>query len=181
MVGSQATDMGPLTYGTWRNTYDDAGGYTETTNTDFADPFYFNVPVFHAQMTQREVQYQTLEYNRRQHAQRIILARYNYTTVIQPAHSIPDWDSSSGSESDDDLDEPTRPWVCPPCPRWNEITQYLFNNRGPLDLALDTMDFDMPEQNLYKYILDRGIPGGLTPREFRNFLINAHSRGVLFE
>lgn len=62
--------------------------------------------------------------------------------------------TASESESESDLeaeDEETFE-----CPRWGEITQYLFNNRGPGELALDTMIFDMPEPTPYKYILERG-------------------------
>ena len=65
------------------------------------------------------------------------------------------------------------------CPRWGEITRYLFNNRGPGELALDTMIFDMPEPTLYKYILERG---GLdiTTEEFRQFLAFADYKKELF-
>lgn len=38
-----------------------------------------------------------------------------------------------------------------PCPRFNEIRDFLFNNR--LELALDTLDFQMPEHTLYNYIV----------------------------
>lgn len=67
----------------------------------------------------------------------------------------------------------------PQCPRWEEITEYLFRNRGPGELALDTMTSDIPEQVLYKYILERG---GLdiTVEEFRGFLATAHKKRELF-
>ncbi|KAE8454261.1 hypothetical protein EG329_005186 [Mollisiaceae sp. DMI_Dod_QoI] len=41
------------------------------------------------------------------------------------------------------------------CPRWNEIVQYLFKNRNPLELALDTMS-TLPWNVFYKYIRERG-------------------------
>ena len=65
------------------------------------------------------------------------------------------------------------------CPRWDEFTQYLFADRAPPQLALDTMDFDIPEPTLYRYIIDRG---GLliTPAEFRQFLFTANNRKQLF-
>lgn len=51
-----------------------------------------------------------------------------------------------------------------------DLTEHLFANRGPLELALDAMTFDILEPTLYRYILDRG---GLTitPAEFRQFLL----------
>jgi len=64
------------------------------------------------------------------------------------------------------------------CPRWDEITSYLFNNRGPLELALDTMG-TIPVPSFYRYIRDRGGIS-LTPLEFRNFLGVASAKGELF-
>ncbi|KAE9378280.1 hypothetical protein N431DRAFT_461813 [Stipitochalara longipes BDJ] len=61
----------------------------------------------------------------------------------------------------------------------DEITQYLFANRAPLELALNTMDFDIPEPTLYRYIMNRG---GLdiTPAELRQFLFTANNKKQLF-
>jgi hypothetical protein len=194
-IGAKATLMGPLTFGATRDSgsFNEANSYTPVTNRGFQDPHYFDVPFLGANMTDSEKAYKITEYERRQHAQRIVYLG-QYIIINQPFKPIPtsfsgaptsndsgtDSDSySSGSEtSGEDID----PWECPPCPRWDGITQYLFNNRGPLELALDTMDFDIPESNLYRYIEDRGgLAGGITPLEFRNFLICAHTRGELFE
>lgn len=68
----------------------------------------------------------------------------------------------------------------PQCPRWNEITTYLFANRGPEELALDSMNFDIPEPTFYRCIQDRGGID-LSPYEFREFLICADHRSILFD
>lgn len=71
--------------------------------------------------------------------------------------------------------------VAPPhsCSRWDEIAKYLVDNRAPGELPLDTMDFPMPEQNMFRYILDRG---GLviTAVELREFLHVASEKQQLF-
>ncbi|KAM0126583.1 hypothetical protein ACHAP3_009244 [Botrytis cinerea] len=64
------------------------------------------------------------------------------------------------------------------CPRWNEITEHLFSNRGPLKLALDTMGL-LSEPTFFRYIRDHsGI--NLTSLEFRNFLGVADEKRELF-
>lgn len=64
------------------------------------------------------------------------------------------------------------------CPRWSEITSYLFQNRGPCQLALDTMSI-LPVSSFYRYIRDCGGIS-LTPLEFWNFLGTANDRYELF-
>jgi hypothetical protein len=64
------------------------------------------------------------------------------------------------------------------CPRYEEIKEYLFANRGPLELALDTMGV-LSEPAFYRYIRDRGGIS-LTPMEFRSFLGIASGRRELF-
>ncbi|KAB8288102.1 hypothetical protein EYC80_010235 [Monilinia laxa] len=64
------------------------------------------------------------------------------------------------------------------CPRWNEITGYLFDNRGPLKLALDGMEI-LSEPTFFRYIRDHGGIK-LTPMEFRGFLGVANQREELF-
>ncbi|KUJ15687.1 uncharacterized protein LY89DRAFT_734841 [Mollisia scopiformis] len=64
--------------------------------------------------------------------------------------------------------------------RYEEIRQYCLNNRKPLQLAFDSMDFDIPEPTMYRYILNQG---GITisPTEFRDFLHCCQSKRRLFE
>ncbi|KAJ8059426.1 hypothetical protein OCU04_012370 [Sclerotinia nivalis] len=64
------------------------------------------------------------------------------------------------------------------CPRWDDITEYLFGNRGPLDLALDSMEI-LSEPTFFRYIRDHGGIN-LTPMEFRSFLGVANERQELF-
>jgi hypothetical protein len=84
----------------------------------------------------------------------------------------------SDTSSEDDVAEYEK--VISNCPRWTEIVEYLMRNRGPCELALDTMTFSMPEPTLYRYIMTRG---GLdiTPEEFRMFLRTANDRQELFQ
>jgi hypothetical protein len=48
---------------------------------------------------------------------------------------------------------PEVPYLAPSI-RFIEIRKFLFENR--LELALDTMDFPMPEHTLYNYIIEGG-------------------------
>ncbi|TGO07039.1 hypothetical protein BTUL_0342g00060 [Botrytis tulipae] len=70
------------------------------------------------------------------------------------------------------------PTVTYSCPRWNDITEHLFGNRGPLELALDTMEL-LSEPTLFRYIRDHGGIN-LTSLEFRNFLGVANEKRELF-
>ncbi|APA09254.1 hypothetical protein sscle_04g040240 [Sclerotinia sclerotiorum 1980 UF-70] len=64
------------------------------------------------------------------------------------------------------------------CPRWDDIVEYLFTNRGLLDLALDSMEV-FSEPTFFRYIRDHGGIS-LTPMEFRSFLGVANERQELF-
>lgn len=64
-----------------------------------------------------------------------------------------------------------------PCPRFNEIQNFLFKNR--LELALDSMDFPVPEHTLYNYILERGGIQ-LDADEWRAFLRICRDKKNLF-
>jgi len=63
------------------------------------------------------------------------------------------------------------------CPKYEEIKEYLLANRGPLELALDTMGI-LSEPAFFRYIRDRGGIS-LTPMEFRSFLGIASGRREL--
>ncbi|KAI9642393.1 hypothetical protein NHQ30_009197 [Ciborinia camelliae] len=84
------------------------------------------------------------------------------------------------TESEDPLDYLNKrpPTVTYSCSRWDAITEYLFRNRGPLELALDSMEI-LSEPTFFRYIRDRGGIN-LTPMEFRGFLGVANERGELF-
>ncbi|KAF7923676.1 uncharacterized protein EAE98_007494 [Botrytis deweyae] len=86
----------------------------------------------------------------------------------------------SWEKSDDSLDyfNIKPPTVTYSCPRWNEITEHLFSNRGLLDLALDTMEL-LSEPTLFQYIRDHGGID-LTSLEFRSFLGVANQKQELF-
>jgi len=63
------------------------------------------------------------------------------------------------------------------CGRFDEIRNFLLKNR--LGLALDTMDFPMPEHTLYAYILAQGGLS-LIADEWRAFLRVCHDTRNLF-
>lgn len=70
------------------------------------------------------------------------------------------------------------------CPEFGYIQEYLFKNR--LQLALDSMDFEMPENTLYSYIITNGnitLPQGskFEPKMWRAFLQVCHQRKHLFK
>lgn len=67
----------------------------------------------------------------------------------------------------------------PPCPRYDDFSQYILNNRDQGKLCFDTMQGAVSEQTLYQYI---ETYGGLniTLDEFNAFLKNCQSRSELF-
>ncbi|KAL2074475.1 hypothetical protein VTL71DRAFT_8253 [Oculimacula yallundae] len=61
--------------------------------------------------------------------------------------------------------------------RFNEIRKYLFRNIR--ELALDTLNFKIPEHILFNYVLEnRGLD--ITSDEWRDFLMTAGNAGLLF-
>jgi hypothetical protein len=66
---------------------------------------------------------------------------------------------------------------CPKSTRFNEIRDYLFENR--LELALDTLNFQMPEHIMYAHILRNGKID-LTADEWRSFLEVCHYKKLFF-
>jgi hypothetical protein len=67
------------------------------------------------------------------------------------------------------------------CPRYDEIKKFLFGRKTRRDLALDTMNFVMPEHTLLGYIIRNGkLQPELKPDEWRNFLIITHHTKELF-
>jgi hypothetical protein len=73
---------------------------------------------------------------------------------------------------------PTRPAESASCARYPEIRAFLFANR--LVLALDTLNFRMPEHMMYTHIL-RTCKIDLTAEEWRSFLEACHVRKLLFK
>jgi hypothetical protein len=71
---------------------------------------------------------------------------------------------------------PPRP-ECPRSTRFNEIRDDLFEQR--LELALDTLNFPMPEHVMYAHIPRNGKIG-LTTDEWRSFLEICHYRKLFF-
>ncbi|EMR85672.1 hypothetical protein BcDW1_5671 [Botrytis cinerea BcDW1] len=76
-------------------------------------------------------------------------------------------------EEDDDDDEDI-----PSCPRYDEIKNYLINQKR--ELAIDTMKFRMPEHTLHQYIRRNGGID-LSAEEWRKFLLNSTERKEMFQ
>lgn len=100
--------------------------------------------------------------------------------VVQPNPNFPvnpdaelDFDAGEGADENviRDVYEISIAWV-------SVIMRYLNQNRGPLELGLDTMGF-VSEPTLYRYIRDRG---GLdiTPQILRSFLAKCNEKRELF-
>lgn len=66
----------------------------------------------------------------------------------------------------------------PSCPRYDEIRNYLINQKR--ELAIDTMKFRMPEHTLHQYIRRNGGID-LSAEEWREFLLNSSERKELFQ
>lgn len=179
--------MGPLTYGSriFAEDFEQASNYQIMTNSSWAaDPFYFMLRAISADMTDGERVYWTFENQRRAQAQVIVQASSRILGAARPAlnpgSAIGNEEHGENEDDEDTSDEEESPEPVPVCPRWFEITEYMFENRAPLQLALDTMDFEIPEGTFYRYVMDRG---GLqiTPAEFREFLRCANHTDDLFQ
>lgn len=85
------------------------------------------------------------------------LTEHRYDT-LPDEEEIPPWDITS--------------------PRYQEIRTHLLANRGPLELALDTMNI-LPFPTFYRYIRERGGIN-LTAMELWNFLGEATKRQEFF-
>ncbi|KAF8856528.1 hypothetical protein BDZ45DRAFT_790328 [Acephala macrosclerotiorum] len=102
----------------------------------------------------------------------------NNTSIREGMARNPSRQANADSAPEDELDSGEVPAVRFSCPRWDEITQYLFENRAPGDLSLDTTTIiSLPV--LYRYIRNHGGID-LSPTELRNFLGVANERKELF-
>lgn len=184
-IGTDATKMGPLTLGTRRfaGHHDEARSFQPISNPEiYQEGFFAPYPIHHAMSAEVKARHVS-ENERIGQVARILEKRRNtqgqqyhmYNPELLKNDLIDRIDQDSDTEDEQGVDE-----VVPSCPRWSEITEYLFDNRGPLELALDSMTFDMPEATLYRYIMDRG---GLkiTPQEFRVFLRHCDHSNDLFK
>jgi hypothetical protein len=173
--GAKATAMGPLTFGT--RTQNELMGRVKCTSLDF--DYLINSYLGNSGITRDDVpaavRQGIMDDNVRAiHARRLVDAMEDsafYGLEIS-LDFLPPNQSSSPAHAEDIIQHTYS------CSRWDEITKYLFKNRGPCQLALDTMAW-ASEPTFYRYIRDRG---GLeiTPREFRNFLGVANERCELF-
>ncbi|KAF7895821.1 uncharacterized protein EAF01_009783 [Botrytis porri] len=108
----------------------------------------------------------------RSHIDRLIAAN-NVLTRISKHYGF-------GAESHDPLTyfNIKPPAVTYSCPGWNDITEHLFSNCEPLELALDTTEL-LSVPTLFRYVRDHGGIN-LTSFEFRNFLGIANEKRDLF-
>jgi len=168
--GSAATAMGPLTYG---SATEIRSNIDKTTGKPIAKSKAFHIFVSPDMLQASPIatsneNFLRLEERRRDKAQRIM-------HLVGKPQGIQHPPSPDPKNVYDDSDFP----ITYSCPRYDEIKAYLLRNRHHQQLALDSMDFDMPERTLYRYIIDRGGIA-LTPLEFRSFLYTASWRQELF-
>ena len=176
---TEGTKMGPLTEGTRRMVYDLEGYYNTVRQRKIPGP---DRPL-DISMTLEEKSRWINENSRRGQARKIItkLKFQESQNWLYGAHpetrrdGVIDNLDSKWSDTDDEEDEPT-----PTCKRWNEIKNYLFANRGPNELAWDSMIFDIAEWTLYRYITERGGIN-LSPVEWHDFLVFADHKKQLFQ
>lgn len=90
----------------------------------------------------------------------------------------PPVDNQEDDEDDEDEEEEEDDEEIPICPRYDEIRNYLINQRR--ELAIDTMKFRMPEHTLHQYIRRNGGID-LSAEEWRGFLLNCNERKNLFQ
>lgn len=110
----------------------------------------------------------------RERASRIRAQMAEYSEDLRETQDIQDRQRLHGPVAQPD---PQLPPQRPNCPRFEEIRRYIKNNR--LELALDTLDFPMPEHVMYAHILRRGGIK-LTADEWRTFLELCNFRRLLF-
>ena len=176
---SEAMKMGPLTEGTRRLAYLPENYHNTQVHLNLNN---VDRPI-DISMTDAEKARWTIENGRRTQSRRIMFTVSENRTIqslVQGAHpdnrrdgSIDAWGSASDTEDEEDEETPR-------CDRWDEIRQHLFSNRGPNELAWDSLTFEIPEWTLYRYIRDRrGL--AITSIEWHEFLVFADHRRELFQ
>jgi hypothetical protein len=183
-VGESATRMGPLTYGARRfsDDPDEAQSFTLLQDPRVTQRTYVWHEPIHEGMPHHIKVALRWENLRRSHVQGIVNSTGSSRNK-QPKGTNPENEKDNVINAKDEVDtedEDGEDEIVPACPRWFEITEYLFDNRGPLELALDTMTFDMPEATLYRYIMNRGGLN-ITTGEWRVFLRHCNFRDDLFK
>jgi len=175
---AQALKMGPLTHGTrrWAENPDD--WYSTERNTG---PAAWSRAISESMPEAKKALYR-LENRRREQVRQILYLLQTKQDFVKNQRTDPDdrrdvYDAYEDSASDTEDEEVVR--ISTACPRWDEICQYLFNNRGPNELAWESMDFEIPEWTLYRYIQFRGGLN-LSPTEWHDFLVVASERKELF-
>jgi hypothetical protein len=100
------------------------------------------------------------------------------TDMPQDDEDSPTEDKYSSTEDEDFSTEDENSMPDPfNSPRFDEVRNYLLNNRR--ELALDSLYFTIPEHLLYSYIMTNGGLK-LEPEEWRDFLISCNSKKWYF-
>lgn len=194
--GKEGTRLGPLKYGTRKALPNDFKTeyftYLEAIETHMLEPMQLgdsfgqlitSIIPLRADMKPAEREQIKENNDRLTHAARIrdkMRGPRLIRAVVQPNPNFPvnpdaelDFDAGEGADENviRDVYEISIAWV-------SVIMRYLNQNRGPLELGLDTMGF-VSEPTLYRYIRDRG---GLdiTPQILRSFLAKCNEKRELF-
>jgi hypothetical protein len=137
-------------------------------------------------MTTDELAATGLENLRRKRRGRLLTAMEAADEAYRiPSYTIPRWqpfeDPEEGKEFDlfNGEDEKEQLEPTPPCPRYDEIKNYILYNSSQGRLCFDTMTDIFPEPTLYKYIQKYGDLD-ITPQELSIFLKNCSDRREVF-
>jgi len=160
--------MGPRTYASrYGKKLDLKAGPINFPDADFGEEV-----VIKDTMTDDEKHIVDFENDRRAQIRRMKAAMEEFKS--RPVPEAPDQLLTSPMEVVDNYIEPH---FIPPSNRHQEIQQFLFANWDAL--ALESMDFEIPEHLLYSYVVRAGL-SDLTPTDWRAFLLECTRTAELF-
>ncbi|KAE9376538.1 hypothetical protein N431DRAFT_462367 [Stipitochalara longipes BDJ] len=166
--GQPSTHMGPRTYGFRFNRVVNL----PTDPLNFPDGDVRDNAIIKDRMTDNEKQTINFENDRRAQTRRVKAAMEQLRSVPKPA--VPQQISTSSTGQVNNYIEPR---FEPPSYQFYKIRQFLFANR--VSLALDSLNFEIPEHLLYSYIVEAGL-SDLSPTEWRGFLIQCSKNSYIF-
>jgi len=167
--GQEATNMGPRTYG---SRCDKGLDLMNTVVVNFPDGDFSQDIVVKDTMTDEEKEGVNFENDRRAQMRKIGTAMDVFR--LRPDPEDLQSSSTSSMELDDNYEEPV---FYPRSTRHEEIRQFFFTNWAAL--ALDSLDFEIPEHLLFSYVVRAGL-SDLTPTEWRAFLLRCEELEDLF-
>ncbi|KUJ16032.1 uncharacterized protein LY89DRAFT_783262, partial [Mollisia scopiformis] len=173
--GADSLEMGPMTLGSeFRSNDRDPRNLKQKKNSDsnFNERFMF--PAQRAALNPDEKVAAATENQRREKALEILKQMRALYSVKSEFMSDEERAAGAGAP----VIEPMEVYTCK-CPRYDAIKKHFLGNRGPQELAFDSMEFDIPEPTLLRYIQDRGGIS-LDAEDLRSFLHCCNVKKELF-